>query len=188
MSAPAGPYILSQRKRVEHAADCFWNRAHPPVDGDEAACCSCGAYADASAPLSRWAYATLEEAIKATLSAIDRSYRWQAVLHKSGRRACSEASSLSGSGGTIELPGGEIVVEATTWGELAAVTKRDAISAVFIGHLASEGDADAQGRVLADRNAEYGIGPYTPQPTCICGSFAPRAGCPVHDGRGQGRR
>ena len=32
---------------LEHASGCFWIGAYPPIDGDEAACCDCGAYEDA---------------------------------------------------------------------------------------------------------------------------------------------
>jgi hypothetical protein len=44
-------YVPKLRQRLgetEHAPDCFWLRANPSVDGDEGACCSCGAYADAA--------------------------------------------------------------------------------------------------------------------------------------------
>ena len=34
---------LEKGEMIEHAADCFWRRATPSVDGDEAACCSCDA-------------------------------------------------------------------------------------------------------------------------------------------------
>lgn len=29
---------------IEHVPECFWLRANPSVDGDEGACCNCGAY------------------------------------------------------------------------------------------------------------------------------------------------
>jgi hypothetical protein len=37
---------------MEHLPDCYWLRATPSVDGDEAACCSCGAYALMHTPVA----------------------------------------------------------------------------------------------------------------------------------------
>lgn len=147
MSAPAGPYILSQRQRVEHAADCFWNRAHPPVDGDEAACCSCSAHAEAAVPLSRWAYATLEELPEIPC----QKCGW---CTGPGKRCGFPyvLSRLPESGGTIKLPDGSaIVVEATTWGDLILARKGDAVTT---GEMSM---CEARAAILAAWNAEYGI-------------------------------
>lgn len=34
---------------MEHDSGCFWLRAYPLVDGDEAACCDCGAFEEKAA-------------------------------------------------------------------------------------------------------------------------------------------
>lgn len=65
------PFIVKTTRRPTHDADCFWNHATPSVDGDEAACCSCGGY-DESRRVSRRAVATLEEARVLALQAFPR--------------------------------------------------------------------------------------------------------------------
>ncbi len=149
-----GPFIVThQQTRVEHDADCFWNRAHPPVDGDEAACCSCGAYADAAVPLYREAFATLEEADQHVVS----------IVAECGHP--TEPSTFPANNERINLPDGSVIeVEATEWRELVAALSQH-VSLPAPGSVAARWPTPEQKHAIrAAWNAEHSIGhPAEPQ-------------------------
>jgi hypothetical protein len=164
MSAPAGPYTVEHRRPVApdedgspfcaacshyHDGSCLC-----PDCGRPTPCRDHGQDRSVSTPattvVSRWAYATLEEArAKARRIIGDAPGYFEA--HDGWSTARLDANVLGGSGGMIQLPdGSEIVVEATTTAALwVAVSPSER-------RVVRRGKRDAV--VLAAWNAEYGIG------------------------------
>jgi len=122
MSAPAGPYTVTHRQERGGVAR-LGSLGEPEV-------------------LSRWAYATLEEATRV----VDRAKGLQR------RPGFEYHGGLPESGGTIKLPDGEIVVEATTWDRLLTDLPPNRIL------LGPDPSPVTAAEILAAWNAEYGIG------------------------------
>jgi len=128
MSAPAGSYI------VRH------ERVLPPTAEDVRV----GESRRTHEQVSRWAYATLEEARSAICGLIRERQAWVPEVKLAYSR-------LAASGGTITLPdGSEIVVEATTWPHIAEQVNSGKQRKIRVGELTATD-------WLAAWNAEHGI-------------------------------
>lgn len=152
-----GPYVVEVREpQAEHDADCFWRRAHPPVDGDEAACCTCGAYGPPEVTY-REAFATLEGVKDGLVAYMEREQ--YSIDTAAYARAIEEIEALPASGGSIPLPDGrEVVVEATTWERICEEGGESWRTRHCAGNWPPPHRYEHRRAALAAWNAEHGIG------------------------------